>query len=496
MYISNIAYILDTYRTHIREKMSAIYDTYIQTARNAHAGLGNNTIVAFQLEDDAYHIMETEGDGVDIRRVAEIWAEGSLVDRDGTLEICIPVHDKRRMVDLFRAHGYNVVVVPQPFLGGIKEGDDMVEQNTCLLRNTPEYSPSLNSLSPTARTTMSATDAIYTDYEAKVLDARRLFGNEDMVVLYRVGDFYQILSIDDGLVDIHALAERLKTNVCKFRRADPIVSRDNFLMMGWPVEFNDRMVARLRAHGYAVVGIKKGDTHVEQYPESTSSLTPRTTATMYDTYATKVLDARDRFGPNTQVVYQVGLFFQILSIDDGLVDIHHISSILNTRIAKLHRQNPIVCRDNWLMMGWPEAQNELMVARLRAHGYPVVVVKRTPQDTHEEVFLTDSVTSIRIRHYTNYETKTLQARGRWGAKAVVVYKVGEFYQMMSIEDGLVDIRVLAELLNCRITKCDKANPIVDRDNCLMIGWPILSNDRMVAKLRAHDYHVVMVPEQL
>ena len=338
---------------------------------------------------------------------------------------------------------------------------------------------------------MNTANAIYTAYENKVRDARRQFGNENMVVLYRVGDFDQILSIEDGLVDIHGLAELLKTIVCKFRRNDPIVSRDNFLMMGWPVGFNDRMVARLRAHGYVVVGIKEGDTHFEQY------------TTMYDIYESKVRDAKASLSPDAVVVYKVGLFYQIMSIEDGLVDLHRLASILNARIVKLNRQNPIVGRDNWLMIGWPEAFNDRMVARLRAHGYVVVGIKKG--DTHFEQYPesmpgeeasvhgpTPPTMVTKYNKYTDYENKVRDARTRFGPTTQVVYRVGDFYQIMSIEDGLVDLHRLASILNARIVKLNRQNPIVGRDNWLMIGWPIPYNDRMVAKLRAHENHVVMV----
>ena len=105
------------------------YDTYMRTVRDARTRLGENTIVAFGLAledgkgDDYYHILQTEDDesGATIHRVAEIWGQGQgppVLSKDakgnaGRLEIQIPVAQKRQMVDVFRTHGYHVIVVPR-----------------------------------------------------------------------------------------------------------------------------------------------------------------------------------------------------------------------------------------------------------------------------------------------------------------------------------------------------------------------------------------------
>jgi len=92
------------------------------------------------------------------------------------------------------------------------------------------------------------------------------------------------------------------------------------------------------------------------------------------------------------------------------------------------------------------------------------------------------------RIYDDYEAKTLEAKAQLGERAVVIFEVGSFCQIMSIEDGLVDIHRLADILKAIVVRLDKKNPVVSRDNYLMIGWPTAYHDTMVERLRAHDYH--------
>jgi len=108
--------------------MMNMYHNYAKTLRNAQERLGRNTIVAFQ-RDDEYHIMSTGDNAVDIHHLTDIWGDASSVDQNKDSVLRIPVSHKRLIVDVFRAHRYNVIVVPRPYLGGIKGGDGVVEQD-------------------------------------------------------------------------------------------------------------------------------------------------------------------------------------------------------------------------------------------------------------------------------------------------------------------------------------------------------------------------------
>ncbi len=82
----------------------------------------------------------------------------------------------------------------------------------------------------------------------------------------------------------------------------------------------------------------------------------------------------------------------------------------------------------------------------------------------------------------------------YGKDTVVLYRCGSFYEIYSIDDGLVDIKKLCELLNIQMSKRNKAIPEVSRNNCLMAGFPAYTLQKFVGILVNDNYTVVIVDQ--
>jgi len=98
--------------------------------------------------------------------------------------------------------------------------------------------------------------------------------------------------------------------------------------------------------------------------------------------------------------------------------------------------------------------------------------------------------------YNRYEAMMHEYQARYGSKTVVVARVGEFDQILSIGDGLVDIDTLANVLDILVARQDKRNPVISRDNIGMCGWPTETHlaRKYIDRLLAADYTVVIMPD--
>lgn len=96
--------------------------------------------------------------------------------------------------------------------------------------------------------------------------------------------------------------------------------------------------------------------------------------------------------------------------------------------------------------------------------------------------------------YEEYESFVNTYKAEYGANAVVLYRCGQFYEMYSANDGLIDIKSISELLNIQVSRRNKSILEVNRSNTLMAGFPIFALRKFVSILVANNYTVVIVDQ--
>jgi DNA mismatch repair protein MutS len=96
--------------------------------------------------------------------------------------------------------------------------------------------------------------------------------------------------------------------------------------------------------------------------------------------------------------------------------------------------------------------------------------------------------------YDEYEEYTKKYQAEYGANAIVLYRCGSFYEIYSINDGLINIKSISELLNIQVSRRNKAILNVDRSNCNMAGFPMFALKKFVNILVDNSYTVVIVDQ--
>lgn len=96
--------------------------------------------------------------------------------------------------------------------------------------------------------------------------------------------------------------------------------------------------------------------------------------------------------------------------------------------------------------------------------------------------------------YDIYESYTKQYIAEFGSQTIVLFQCGSFFEVYSIDDGLVDIRAICELLNIQWTRKNKSIIEVSRDNCLMAGFPLHALSKFVGILVKANYTVVVIEQ--
>jgi len=209
-----------------------------------------------------------------------------------------------------------------------------------------------------------------------------------------------------------------------------------------------------------------------------------------DRYSALTRDYKTRFGDKTVVVYQMGDFHQIMSIGDD--DIHGIADAAGVYVGRKDKKNPVINRDNHLMCGWPVSLTCKYTDRLCAAGYTVVCVDKEPNTDREVVNVQKEATPKPHNAVEQYGAHMRAYTTRFGDKNVVVCKLGDFHQILSIRDGLVDIERLANIAGVRVARMHKKDPVITRDNFLMCGWPVAAARKYIDRLSAAGYKVVVV----
>ena len=93
---------------------------------------------------------------------------------------------------------------------------------------------------------------IFDEYEAYVLDSKKRFGDR-LVVLLECGSFFEIYEDGSGLVDIRGICDLLNIIVSRRNKSIQEVSRNNFMMAGFPAHCLKKFVNILLNDNYVVV---------------------------------------------------------------------------------------------------------------------------------------------------------------------------------------------------------------------------------------------------
>ena len=96
--------------------------------------------------------------------------------------------------------------------------------------------------------------------------------------------------------------------------------------------------------------------------------------------------------------------------------------------------------------------------------------------------------------YEEYEAFAKKYQKEYGPHTVVLYRCGQFYEIYSANDGVIDIKSIAELLNIQISRRNKAILEVNRSNTLMAGFPMFALRKFVNLLVNNNYTVVVVDQ--
>lgn len=96
--------------------------------------------------------------------------------------------------------------------------------------------------------------------------------------------------------------------------------------------------------------------------------------------------------------------------------------------------------------------------------------------------------------YSEYENYFIKYSKIYGNNTCVLYQSGSFFEIYAIDDGLIDIKSMAELLNIQISKRNKSIEKVDRSNTLMAGFPLYTLHKFVKILVDNNYTVIVVEQ--
>lgn len=96
--------------------------------------------------------------------------------------------------------------------------------------------------------------------------------------------------------------------------------------------------------------------------------------------------------------------------------------------------------------------------------------------------------------YDEYESYVKKYKAEYGERTVVLYRCGQFYELYSADDGLIDLKSISELLNIQVSRRNKAILEVDRSNTMMAGFPMFALRKFVSLLVNANYTVVIVDQ--
>lgn len=98
--------------------------------------------------------------------------------------------------------------------------------------------------------------------------------------------------------------------------------------------------------------------------------------TIFEEYEAHLKRSIDEYGDNTVVLMEVGSFFELYAVDDSLVDLFKIGSLLNVQVTRKNKSIQEVNKSNHLLAGFPSYCLEKFTNILLDNLYTVVIVSQ------------------------------------------------------------------------------------------------------------------------
>jgi DNA mismatch repair protein MutS len=96
--------------------------------------------------------------------------------------------------------------------------------------------------------------------------------------------------------------------------------------------------------------------------------------------------------------------------------------------------------------------------------------------------------------YDEYEKYLVKYKNECGDNTVVLMQVGSFYEIYSVDNGLIDLRQIADILGIQITRKNKSILEVSKKNCMLAGFPDHALEKYISILVDNNYTVVVVSQ--
>ncbi len=96
--------------------------------------------------------------------------------------------------------------------------------------------------------------------------------------------------------------------------------------------------------------------------------------------------------------------------------------------------------------------------------------------------------------YDEYEIYVKKYKAEYGNNTIVLYRCGGFYEIYSIDDGLVNMKYICDLLNIQMSRRNKSILEVNRSNTLMAGFPAHALQKFIGILVNDNFTVVIVDQ--
>jgi DNA mismatch repair protein MutS len=96
--------------------------------------------------------------------------------------------------------------------------------------------------------------------------------------------------------------------------------------------------------------------------------------------------------------------------------------------------------------------------------------------------------------FKDYMKLTEQYQKEYGPRTIVLYQIGNFYELYSINEKLINLKEITELLNIQMTRKNKSLLEVNESNYNMAGIPIFTLNKYLKVLTNANYTVIVVDQ--
>jgi DNA mismatch repair protein MutS len=98
--------------------------------------------------------------------------------------------------------------------------------------------------------------------------------------------------------------------------------------------------------------------------------------------------------------------------------------------------------------------------------------------------------------YEEYEYFVKKYQADYDTKDIVVLmQVGSFYEVYSANDGLINIKEIADILNVTLTRKNKNITEISKSNCYMLGFPLYTLSKYTSMLLQNNFTIVIVNQR-